>query len=226
MSALRSMHLEAWALAFAFTLAAATPAQAVLLNTGDTVALPGTTVASEPQLGGAVIVDEVIPFSFVSGLGTILGTVQQRIVRSTLDGTLDFYWRVVNDVESVGAIGSFRIGEFDSPEYNANYRIDGLGDLGPQTAHRFNGLFESYLNFYDFSASGLLPGQSSLFMFLDTTATDYARTAFFDVTNINQTFISDSFAAYSPATPVPEPSSALLIALGMAGVAAVVRRKA
>lgn len=40
MSARRSMHLEAWALAFAFTLAAATPAQAVLLNPGDTVALP------------------------------------------------------------------------------------------------------------------------------------------------------------------------------------------
>ena len=104
-------------------------AEAVLLNPGDNLALPGTTVAAEPQLAGTVLVDDLIPFSFSagSGLGNITGEVQQRIVRSSVDGTVDFYWRVVNDANSAASISSFRVGHFVSPEYNANWRIDGVG---------------------------------------------------------------------------------------------------
>jgi hypothetical protein len=68
-------------------------AQAVSLNVGDTLALPGTTVAAEPKLGGTVLIDENIPFAF----GTITGHVQQRIVKSSVDGSLDFYWRVFRE---------------------------------------------------------------------------------------------------------------------------------
>lgn len=223
---LRSVTSRGLALA-AVSLFAASPAQAVLLGPNQTLPLPGTTSAAEPQLAGLIIVDELIPFSFFSAsdAGTILGTVQQRIVRSDLDGTLDFYWRVINDVTSVGVIGSFRIGQFVSPEYNANYRTDGSGDVGPQQAHRFGAPFESYVNFFDFPPDGLLAGQSTLFMFLDTTATAFAPTAFFDVTNIDQTSISDSFTAYSPANPVPEPATGLLLGLGLAGVIRRSRRK-
>ena len=69
-------------------------AHAVLLNPGDfAVPLPGTSVALEPQLAGSVLIDELIPFSFSAGvgLGNITGQVQQRIVQSSMDGTLDFY---------------------------------------------------------------------------------------------------------------------------------------
>src|SRR3990172_3398485 len=64
----------------AASLFAASPAQAVLLGPNQTLPLPGTTVAAEPQLAGLIIVDEIIPFSFasISDAGTILGTVQQR----------------------------------------------------------------------------------------------------------------------------------------------------
>jgi hypothetical protein len=207
-------------------------AHAVLLNPGDfAISLPGTTVAAEPQLAGTVLVDELIPFSFSAGtgLGNITGQVQQRIVQSSVDGTLDFYWRVMSDASSAAAIGSFRLGNFVSPEYNANWRIDGLGDKAPDEADRFSGAFDSSVNF-DFNVfstnplDGLLPGQSSNFMFLDTTATNYAKTATFDLTNMQQDPISAQFAAYSP-VPVPVPAAVWLLGSGLIGLVGIARRR-
>src|SRR5262245_6139948 len=85
-------------------------ATAVPVAPGATVALPGTTVAAEPQLAGVVLEDVLTNFSFAStGGNMIVGQIQSRVVRSDLDGTLDFYWRVINLDDSNGAIGSFRI---------------------------------------------------------------------------------------------------------------------
>lgn len=216
-------------LATAFSFATLS-AHAVLLNPGDTgITLPGTSVATEPQLAGTIIIDEIIPFSFSAGpgQGDITGQVQQRITRSSVDNTLDFYWRVINDATSAGAIGSFRLGDFISPEYNANWRIDGLGDTAPSDATRFSGINQSSVNFNFnvFSTNpgdGLLPGDSSNFMFMDTTATNYAMTAFFDLTNMMQNPISGSFASYSP---VPIPAAAWLFGSGLLGLAGIARRK-
>lgn len=207
-------------------------ANAVLLNPGDTdIPLPGTTSAAEPQLAGIIIVDELIAFSFSAGVGAgdITGMVQQRIVRSDVDGTLDFYWRVFNDANSAAAIGSFRIGNFVSPEYDVNWRIDGLGDKAPDSATRFSGAMDSFVNF-DFDVystdpnDGLLPGQSSYFMFLDTTATLYTKTAVYDLTNMFQNPISEQFAAYSPAV-VPVPAAVWLFGSGLIGLLGIARRR-
>jgi PEP-CTERM motif len=203
------------------------PAEAVLIAPGATVALPGTTSALEPQLAGVVQVDELIPFSFFDGVsgGTIFGQVQQRVVRSSVDGTLDFYWRVFNDIDSSAAIGSFRLGDFVSPEYNANWRIDGLGERAPDSAHRFTGSFDTFVNFNFTSAPGLLPGEESYFLLLDTTATHYAKTAIFDLANVGHTHISGLFDAYSPAEPIPEPTSVTLLGLGLIGLAKARKRR-
>lgn len=209
----------------------ALPAQAVLLAPGDTALLSGTTVAAEPQLAGTVLVDELIDFTFSAGpgAGDIFGTVQQRVVRSSVDGTIDFYWRVMNSANSAAAIGSFRIGNFVSPEYNANWRIDGLGDKAPDSANRFTGTFDSYINFNfnlfsDAREDGLRPGQSSYFLLLDTTATNYEKTATYDLTNMAQNPISGSFAAYGPSA-VPVPAAAWLLGSGLLGLVGVARRK-
>jgi hypothetical protein len=202
-------------------------ANAALLGPGDNLALTGTTVATEPQLAGTVLIDELIPFSFSAGVGAgdITGTVQQRIVQSSVDGTLDFYWRVMSDANSAAAIGSFRVGGFVSPEYNANWRIDGLGDNAPDHAHRFSGSEDTFVNFlFDGAGDALLPGQSSYFFFFDTTATNYAKTASFDLTGTGTGPISAQFAAYSPA-PVPVPAAVWMFGSGLLGLAGIARRK-
>lgn len=201
-------------------------AQAVTLVDNTAVALPGTTVAAEPQLAGTVLEDKLTDFS-IAGEG-ITGHIQSRVVRSSVDGTLDFYWRVFNDESSKGNIGNFRIGEFLAPEYNANWRIDGLGDVAPTSAYKFGGGLadQGYINFQFFdaaSSTGLLtPGKSSMFMFLDTSATSYNESALMDVANRDTTQISGLSYTFTPA--VPEPSTYALMGLGLAAMGFLRRR--
>jgi hypothetical protein len=217
-------------------------AHAVLLNPGANEPLPGTDGSAVTV---TVLENDTNTFSFSagSGLGDITGTVQQLVVRAA-DGTLDFYWQVTNAPTSAGAIGSFRVGNFVSPEYDAGWLSHlpsfvsnpsispYVGDKAPDAAQRFTGAFDSYVNFnFDVFSSnpndGVLPGQSSKFFFFDTTATDYfkTKTAVFDVTNMAQNSSSGLFPAYSPA-PIPEPETyaMMLAGLGVLGVAAK-RRK-
>lgn len=194
---------------------------AVPLPPGSTVPLPGTTFAAEPQLGGVVQVDEVIPFSFGAYGGTVSGTVQVRVVRSDLDGTVDFYWRVFNDATSAGPITAFRIGDFVDLFKNVNWRIDGLGDNPPTAALRFSETDfpggEHYVNFLFEHNFILNPGTESKFFFVDTEAQYYARTAFYDLTTLENLNISPSYQTYAPA-PIPVPGTLLLFGSGLMGI--------
>jgi len=208
-----------FALAAAIALALGSNAQAVVLPVG-TTPLSGTTVAANPQLAGTVLEDDTVAFSFAAFGGVVSGSVQSRVVRSSVDGTLDFYWRVFNDPTSAGAITSFRIGNFYVPVYDADFRVDGLGDVGPDAALRFATPDINFL-FGSSGGSALGPGASSLFMFLDTHATSYARFALYDLTTAD-TPISDSFSTFAP---MPEPGSFALLAGGMALLGVTRRRR-
>lgn len=229
----RIRHALAAVAAVAGLWSASTPSLAVVVAPGTTVALPGTTSAAEPFLAGVVLEDELINFSLPvsqTNPALITGTVQQRVVREDGTGTLDFYWRITE--LTGGSLGYLRVGNFVSAVYDANFRIDGLGDVGPSSLLRFTaGLggatndFAANFNFVN-QAGGdsLAPGQSSKFMFLHTNATTYDKSAFFDIASTGTFTASASFAAFAPA-PIPEPTSAALLLVGLLAMGAWSRRQ-
>lgn len=203
-------------------------ASAVMLTGAGTTdfALNGTTSAAEPQLAGTVLQDLITPFT-ISGAGENLsGTIQNRVVRS-VDGTLDFYWRIIPD-SGTGDINAFRLTGFDGYTLNANYRTDGLGDIGPDTAKYF-GDGTGSVNFL-FSNGG--PGSSptgggyttSLFFFLDTNATSYDKSGQFDMLCADTGCISQLYSTFAPSA-VPIPAAIWLFGSGLIGMIGFARRK-
>jgi hypothetical protein len=213
------MRLALLTAAAATAAALATPAQAVTLVQGSDTALPGTTAAAEPQLAGVIIEDWLQPFSYAAYGGTVSGNVQSRVVRSSGDGTLDFYWRVLVDEQAAGPVASLRLGHFVAPEYDANWRIDGLGSEAPYAAH----LFDASTGFVNFKFHAVQPGESSNFVFFDSSATAYAKTAIYDLTALGTEGISTSYQTFAPA--VPEPASYTMLALGLAAFGLAMRRQ-
>jgi hypothetical protein len=183
----------------------------------------GTTAAIEPQLGGPIVEDISTPISFAVSGGTFNATVQSRVVLS-VDGTYDFYWRITNtsfDGDGSAALDSLRIGNFGSViGDNGNFRLDGLGSVGPDSIY----VFADPVGAFNFLFSdGLSAGTDSYFMFIDTDAHAYAKTASFDLTGAGQTGISDSFLTFAPAA-VPEPATWAMMLMGFGAIGFAMRR--
>jgi len=180
--------------------------------------ITGTTSAARPELAGTIVEDVDVPYNF-SGAGfAVAGVVQNRVVQSD-DGTIDFYWRIIPDVESNGEITALRVIGFDGFALDADFRTDGLGDEGPTTARNFGGGAVNFL------FAGVAPDEESLFFFLDTQATAYAMTGAYDLLCAPSECVSPVFATFAPvAAVIPEPPVALLLALGLVGLALARKR--
>lgn len=210
-------------------LGLASVSQAVTLNNAfgaqpflDTP-LPGTTVATRPELAGTVLADDLQSFSY-SGLN-ISGTVQNRVVRETGTGTLDFYWRVnVDPTSTGGGVSAFRLADFGYANItDADWRIDGLGSVAPTTGRLFNPA--SYptgdINFL-FSGNGVPAGAGSYFFFLHTNATGYDKNATYDLlAGPNQT-LSGTFNTFRP---VPVPAAFWLFGSALAGLGLLAKKR-
>jgi hypothetical protein len=186
----------------------------------DTV-LPGTTVAARPELAGTVVADTLTNFSFEG----ITGTVQNRVVRETGSGTLDFYWKVnvLSDATGLG-VGTFRLSDFGVGNItDADWRRDGLGSTVPSVARVFSAVSQPQgsINFLmDAPVSS-----SSRFFFLRTDATEFTETGRFDLLTGGPASLSSIYATYAPAAAVPEPSSLALGAVGCAALVLMRRRR-
>jgi len=191
------------------------------LPVGD-VPITGTTAAVQPGLTGLILEEIFTPYDFFVSQLHLTGMVQSRVVRSSLSGTLDFYWRIIPDATSVGDIYAFRIGGFPEMLSDANWRSDDLGGVGPQVARNFG---SGHVNFlftppvFDPGTVniGLHPTDSSRFFFVRTDATAYGRVGVYDFVSGPTDGISGLYTTFAP---VPEPSTIGLAVLGILGLVA------
>ena len=104
----------------------------IIRTTGASAWLRGTTLAARPELAGMVVQDRLRPFDY---FGTITGVLQERIVRSNVDDTLAFYYRIKElSAGSVRAFIAIRSWPAALTAVDMDYRIDGLGEVGPNGA--------------------------------------------------------------------------------------------
>lgn len=115
--------------------------RADLIAPGATLGLEGTTHEQQPELGGGVLRDEILPFEIRDEEGTVIlrGAVQDRVVRSSQRDTLIFGPKIIN-LELVEEreiwITGLAVEGYGTGDLDANYRTDALGDSGPGSATR------------------------------------------------------------------------------------------
>jgi len=201
---------------------------AVILPVGGNVSLNGTTLAARPELADHQIAEQDLPFSFINSTGALVsGTLDNRVFREDVSGTLDFIYSVTLDPNS-GQVGAIRTSGFTGFSSDVDFRIDSLGTVDPASAQRFTGADAGDINF-EFSPTAILGGQSSQFCFIKTTATDYNLSGLTDISadyGAGDQGFSSALATYAPTatTATPEPSGLLIWSLLLAICAIVAVR--
>ena len=189
--------------------------QAAVLVPGGAIALSGTTSAARPELAGTVIYDVLIPFQIdINGFpGNPLyqGNLQNRVVRSNIDGTLDFYYRIRDTNGGLnGILASAETDDFTGWSTDVDYRTDGLGSKETTRAER-SAAGDLVTLLYGNSVFG---GEESLFTFIKTDATQF--------TTGGQTTLKlgggESITLDTVMPDVPEPATLALLVLGVSVV--------
>ena len=210
--------------------ALATTAQAALIAPGSSTLLSGTSVALDPTLSGTVLQDVLEPFTIDLGAGSAVnGYIQDRVVRESGSGTLDFYYRLFNGLDpdgctlpSGGSIGVAGRSGYSGFTTDVNYRTDGLGTVAPSGASR---TANGNQVLFGFLSSPVAPGQQSRFFFIKTNATAYNDLGTGTLIGFNAQggFGQTQFSTFEPA-PVPIAPAFWLFASGLLGLAAVAGR--
>ena len=117
--------------------AASAKAESAALPLDRDIALPSTTAAREPTLNGTIIHDALVPFIIRQEDGSVecRGNLQNRVVRSTATGHLDFYYRI-RDTRGPGEVRGIDTSGFRGETLRIAHRTDGLGTEAPTRAYR------------------------------------------------------------------------------------------
>jgi len=201
-------------------------ASAVSLTIADDYIINGTTSAARPELAGVIIEDLISSYSFTGTAGqTLQGSIQNRVVRS-VDGTLDFYWRI-RPTGGNAEVTAFRLGGFEGFALDADWRIDGLGSASPDIA-RYFGPGTGNVNFlFETDPVGVDPTgnmDDSVFFFLDTDALFYDQSGQFDLLCAGTGCVSSGYNTFAPSA-VPVPAAVWLFGSGLIGLLGIARRK-
>ncbi|MHB8455990.1 MAG: VPLPA-CTERM sorting domain-containing protein [Acidiferrobacterales bacterium] len=200
-------------------------AQASVILPGGSIALSGTTESADLQLAGVVLQDVRVPFLINLGDGNaISGQVQDRVVRESSSGTLDFYYRIFNYSYSTGSIGLVGRDNYSGLTTNVDWRIDGLGTVAPTRASRSS----SGSNvMFDFLTHQIAPSEQSRFFFISTNATNYNYNGTGTLIGLdtNGGFGTADFGTFEPVAPVPLPAAIWLLGSGFIGLMCVARKK-
>jgi len=203
----------------ALTMVAATQASAsvVDLYAGESVGLSGITSAEDPTLAGVVAIDYSQGFEVGDPAGARLtGTLISRVVMRLDTGEIDFSWRL-RDLESeTNLISSIVLSGFDGWDVGVEWRVDGLGDVGPAFASRTE---DSDSIGFLFDAPYLHASSDSKYMFARTHAMSYdlIGTARINLVTGESVVLS----TFAPTVPTPGG----LALLGVAGMGVARRRR-
>ena len=139
-----------------------------------TLKVPALTDAGYPNLGGVVIYDELVPFTLQAPGGSVQcsGNLQERVVRSTNTGELDFYYRV-RDTAGVGTVARIDTSSFTGLPLSVGFRADGLGTAPPQVADRSAAPGASITFEFGSQPVSCATHQESQFMLISTGATNF-----------------------------------------------------
>ena len=198
----RSRRLIGAVLGIVLANVIATSAQAasIFLPPGGFAPLVGTKSVWEPDLAGTVIRDQLLSFEIRNAAGALLyrARLQDRVVRSAATGKLHLYQRIRDAAPALpGRVTSIRSMDFGGWNTWVEYRIDGLGNVGPANAVRSPALGTSIA--FNMPAPGLGGGASSLFILRKTTADHWAATG----VTIIQLVSGETVVIPGTAMPVP-----------------------
>ena len=210
---------------------------ATILPPGGTVSpLEGATVPSNIN---SFLIDEMSSdFFFAPGAGAtfLAGSVDEAVLHDpfglTCAGCLDFAFHITVDPASSFSVYQAVLNDFADFTVNVGYGV-GTGAVIPDSAFR-GGAGHSVGFFFGTSANPTLgPDEDSVYFLIATDATHFDSSGGvgingsnggvcnpFDINHCRSGNISGFFGP----TNAPEPSSALLLGLGLAGIAALRKR--
>ena len=143
------------------------------LPPGSSIPVPALTDAGDPNLGGVVQYDQLVPFTLQDSNGLqCTGNLQERVVLESNTGNLDFYYRV-RDTSGTGSVASLTTSSFAGLSVGLGYRTDGLGTVAPTTAARDAAPGDTITFNFTSQPISCAASQESQFILISTAVTSF-----------------------------------------------------